>query len=179
VSAFDAAAVMVTVNAAPFPEYPHPETHNEPAVNAATTARRKNHRASCDRRRLFARPNSGMNPQGMTQPKASLPPGTPCGLGAFANCVGTIIVTVLKTGAPLGVRFAGLKLQVVPEGNPEQLRLIGRLKPFSGIKVTVRIDGCPGMRLTVSLLTTIAYSGAETVTIRTVELEGESLLSPP
>ena len=170
---------MVTVNAEPFAENPQPETHNDPTVNAAATASRKDHRASCDRRRLFARPNRGINPQGMTQPNASLPPGIPCGFGAMANCVGTIIVTVLMTGAPAGVTVAGLKAQVVPEGNPEQLNLIGRLNPFSGIKVTVRIDGCPGMRLMVSLLTTMAYSGAETVTITTVELDGESLLSPP
>src|SRR5271170_378908 len=98
---------MVTVNAEPLAEYPHPESHNDPAVNAAATASRKDHRASCDRRRFFARPNRGMNPQGMTQPNASLPPGSPCGpcFGAIANCVGTIIVTVLMTGAPLGVRF--------------------------------------------------------------------------
>ena len=172
---------MVTVNAEPFAVYPHPETHNDPAVNAATTARRKDHRVSCDHRRFVANPSRGLNPQGMTQPKASLPPGTPCGTccGAIASCVGTIIVTVLMTGAPLGVTFAGLKLQVVPAGNPEQLRLIGRLNPFSGIKVTVRVDDCPGMRLTLGLLTTIAYSGVETVTINTVELEGESLVSPP
>ena len=52
----------------------------------------------------------------MTQPKASVPPGTPCGacLGANAICAGTIIVTVLITGAPFGVTVAGLKLQVVP-----------------------------------------------------------------
>src|SRR5580698_8409602 len=93
VSSFEAAAVMVTVNAEPFAEYPHPETHNDPAASAATTARRKHHRASCDRRRFFAKPNRGMNPQGMTQPKASLPPGTPCGTcGASAVCVGAIIV---------------------------------------------------------------------------------------
>ena len=57
-----------------------------------------------------------MNPQGMTQPKASVPPGTPCGacLGVNAVCVGTIIVTVLITGAPFRVTVAGLKLQVVP-----------------------------------------------------------------
>ena len=172
---------MVTLNAEPFPEYPHPETHNDPAVNAATTARRKHHRASCDRRRLFARPNSGMNPQGMTQPKASLPPGTPCGacLDEVAICTGAIIVTVLMTAAPLGVTIAGLKLQLVPEGNPEQLKLIGKLNPFSGIKVTVRVDGCPGVRLTLGLLITIAYSGAPTVTVTTAEVEGESLVSPP
>jgi hypothetical protein len=170
---------MVTVNAEPFAEYPHPETHIDPAVNAAATANRKDHRASCDRRRFFARPNRGMNPQGMTQPKASLPPGRPCGLGESAVCTGAIIVTVLITAAPLGVTTAGLKLQLVPEGNPEQLKLIGKLKPFSGIKVTVRVDGCPGVRLTLGLLITIAYSGAPTVTVTTAEVEGESLVSPP
>jgi hypothetical protein len=172
---------MVMVNAEPFAEYPHPETHNDPAVNATITATRMDHRASCDLRRFFAKPNSGMNPHGMTQPKASLPPGTPCGacFGAVAITAGSIMVTVLMTGAPLGVTLAGLKLQVVPEGNPLQLKLIGRLNPFSGIKVTVRVDGCPGMRLKLGLLITIAYSGAETVTIRTVEMEGASLVSPP
>ena len=126
---------MVTVNAEPFAEYPHPETHNDPAVNAAATASRKDHRASCERRRFFAKPNRGMNPQGITHPKASLTPGALCGtcLDTIAICAGAIIVTMLMTGAPLGVTVAGLKLQVVPEGNPEQLKLIGRLNPFSGI----------------------------------------------
>jgi hypothetical protein len=61
----------------------------------------------------------------------------------------------------------GLKVQVAPSGNPEQVRLIGWLNPFSGINVSVRVDGCPGVTLTVSLLATIAYPGAETWTVRT------------
>ena len=122
-----------------------------------------------------------MNPQGITQPKASLPSGAPWGtcIGASAASVEAIIVTVLMTGAPLGVTLAGEKLQVMPLGNPVQVRLIGRLNPFSGIKVTARLDGCPGVRFTLVPLTNIAYPGAETDTVRTAEVEGESFVSPP
>ena len=108
--------MRVTVNDRLFAEYPQPETHSDPAMNAAATTSRNDHWAICDRFRVFAKPSNGMNPQGMTQPKASIPPGTPCGacLGVNAVCAGTIIVTVLITGAPFRVTVAGLKLQVVP-----------------------------------------------------------------
>lgn len=91
------------------------------------------------------------------------------------------MVTVLNTGAPLGVTLAGLKAQVVPWGIPEHFRPIGRLNPLYGISVTVTVDACPGARVTFVLLTTIAYAGATaaaTVTVITAEAEGEWLVSP-
>jgi hypothetical protein len=74
-----------------------------------------------------------------------------------------------------------LKLQVAPPGIPEQLKLIGRLNPFIGTNVTVRLDDVPGIRLMLELLTVIAYAGvaaAATLTAIAAEVEGESLLSP-
>jgi hypothetical protein len=47
------------------------------------------------------------------------------------------------------------------------------------MSVTVRVDGCPGMRFTLVALTTIAYSGSETVMVWTVDVEGASFASPP
>ena len=84
-----------------------------------------------------------MKPQGMTQPKVSPLPVPPSGRPpcALADAVGVRIVNVLLAGAPLGVTVDGVKVQVVPFGKPEQTRLIGKLKPFSGISVTPTVDG--------------------------------------
>ena len=65
------------------------------------------------------------------------------------------MLTVLVTGAPLGVTLAGEKVQVTPAGIPEQARLIAELNPFAGVKVIVRVDACPAVRLKVGLLTVI------------------------
>ncbi len=62
---------------------------------------------------------------------------------------------MLLTGAPLGVTLAGVKVQVTPEGNPEQPRLIGSLNPPAGVSVIVRFDACPAVRFKVELLTAI------------------------
>jgi hypothetical protein len=63
------------------------------------------------------------------------------------------MLTVLVTGAPVGVTAAGVKVQVTPVGIPEHPRLIGELKPFAGVKVMVRFDACPAVRFKVELLT--------------------------
>jgi hypothetical protein len=65
------------------------------------------------------------------------------------------MLTVLVTGAPLGVTLEGEKLQVAPWGNPEQLKAIARSKPLAGVTVTVRLDACPAVRFKVGLLTAI------------------------
>jgi hypothetical protein len=65
------------------------------------------------------------------------------------------MLTVLVTGAPLGVTLAGVKVQVTPWGNPEQPRLMGELKPPAGVSVIVRFDACPAVRFKVELLTAI------------------------
>ena len=88
VCACEVEAVRVTVNDRLFAEYPQPETHIDPAMNAAATASRNTHWAICDRFRVFARPSNEMNPHGMTQPKASVPPGTPCGLASASTPFG-------------------------------------------------------------------------------------------
>jgi hypothetical protein len=58
---------------------PQPEIHNDPAIRNAVNAARNDHSKIRDRFLAFLNPNNEMNPQGMTQPKASLPPGTPNG----------------------------------------------------------------------------------------------------
>ncbi len=125
--------MRVTVNLAPlaFAEYPQPETHNAPPMHAAASISRNDHWAS-ERLRVFAKPNMEMNPQGMTQPKAIVPPGEGWGVctGAKAAWLETIMVTVLTTGAPLGVTLEGLKVQVTPLGNPEQVEVDRQVKPI-------------------------------------------------
>jgi hypothetical protein len=56
-----------------------PEIHNAPAMSDAATATRSGHSTIRDRLLAFPKPNNEMNPQGMTQPKASLRPGSPSG----------------------------------------------------------------------------------------------------
>lgn len=65
------------------------------------------------------------------------------------------MLTVLVTGAPLGVTAAGATLQVTPVGIPEQPRLICELKPFAGVNVIVKVDVCPTVRVRVELLRAI------------------------
>ena len=65
------------------------------------------------------------------------------------------MLTVLVTGAPLGVTLVGETVQVTPVGIPEQPRLMGELKPFAGVNVIVRVDVCPTVRFRVELLTAI------------------------
>jgi hypothetical protein len=48
-------------------------------------------------------------------------------------------VSVVAIDAPLGVRLFGLKLQLDPEGCPEQLNVTVGLKVASGLGVTVRL----------------------------------------
>jgi hypothetical protein len=63
------------------------------------------------------------------------------------------MLTVLVTGAPLGVTLLGETVQVTPVGIPEQPRLMGELNPFAGVNVIVRVAVCPTVRLRVELLT--------------------------
>jgi hypothetical protein len=119
----------------------------------------------------------------MTRPRASLPPDEPPGalFCAVALDVATRILNVLDIGAPAGVTVAGLKLQVVPVGIPEQVRLTGILNPLRGVKVTVRLATCPRETLTSELLTVIVYPGVPdglTVTVIAAEVDGASLASP-
>lgn len=58
---------------------PQPEINNDPAIRTAANAPRNDHSKICDRFLALPNPNNEMNPQGMTQPKASLPPGSPGG----------------------------------------------------------------------------------------------------
>ena len=61
------------------PPPPQPETNNDPAMRKAPAAARNDHSKARDRFLALPNPNNEMNPQGMTQPKASLPPVAPNG----------------------------------------------------------------------------------------------------
>jgi hypothetical protein len=58
---------------------PQPETQNDPAMRNTANATRNDHSKIRDRLLAVPKPNNEMNPQGMTQPKASLPSGAPGG----------------------------------------------------------------------------------------------------
>lgn len=58
---------------------PQPEINNDPAIRNAANATRKDHSKIRDRFLAVPNPNNEMNPQGITQPKASLPPASPGG----------------------------------------------------------------------------------------------------
>jgi hypothetical protein len=58
---------------------PQPETHNDPAMRKAAAAARNDHSKTRDRFLVFPARNNQRKPQGMTQPKASLPAGAPSG----------------------------------------------------------------------------------------------------
>ncbi len=58
---------------------PQPETQNDPAIRNITNDTRNDHSKIRDRLLAFPNPNNEMNPQGMTQPKASFSSGVPGG----------------------------------------------------------------------------------------------------
>jgi hypothetical protein len=58
---------------------PQPEIHNDPAMRNAANITRNDHSKTRDRFLALLNPNNEMNPQGMTQPKASLPTVVPGG----------------------------------------------------------------------------------------------------
>jgi hypothetical protein len=57
-------------------------------------------------------------------------------------------VSVLVTGAPLGVTLEGLNEQLAPVGRPLQLKLTESLNPPTGVTVMVEVPELPGTRLT-------------------------------
>jgi hypothetical protein len=85
-------------------------------MSDAPSVTRNDHSPIRDRFLALPNPNNEMNPQGMTQPKASLSCGAPAGarLGKSADSLAAMTLTVLVTGAPLGVTLAGEKVQVAP-----------------------------------------------------------------
>jgi hypothetical protein len=174
-----------------FTEYPHPDIHNDPAMRTAVTTSRLDQAAKRDRFFLFDNPRREINPHGITRPKASFPPGEPPGILFCADVLddATRILNVLDTGAPFGVTVGGLKLQVVPAGDPEQVKLTGILKPLTGVRITVRLATCPLVTLTSELLTVMVYPGVPdgltgvldglTVTVIAADVDAASVASPP
>ena len=67
------------------PPPPQPESQNDPVIRNSANATRYDHSKIRDRLLAFPNPNNEMNPQGITQPKASLPSGAPGGAWLGAN----------------------------------------------------------------------------------------------
>jgi hypothetical protein len=91
------------------------------------------------------------------------------------------MLSVLDTGAPFGVTAGGLKLQLVPAGNPEQLRLTGILNPFCGLIVTVKMPISPRVTLMSELLTAMVYPGVPaeaTVIVMALDIDAACDVSP-
>jgi hypothetical protein len=91
------------------------------------------------------------------------------------------MLSVLDTGAPFGVTAGGLKLQLVPAGNPEQPRFTGMLNPFSGVIVTVKLPIPPRVTLISELPTAMVYPGAPaetTVIVIALDIEAAFDVSP-
>jgi hypothetical protein len=59
------------------------------------------------------------------------------GIKNCAEVVAVATVRVVVPAEPFGVTFGGAKLQVAPEGNPEQAKVTAWLKPFVGVTVRV------------------------------------------
>ena len=93
------------------------------------------------------------------------------------------MLTVLDTGVPLSVTVAGLRVQLVPAGIPEQVKLTGELNPFCGLNVTIRLAIWPRVTVISEMLTDSMYSGAPveatvTVTITAMDVEAALNVSP-
>lgn len=59
------------------------------------------------------------------------------GIKNCAEVVAVATVRVVVPAEPFGVTLGGAKLQVAPEGNPEQAKVTAWLKPFVGVTVRV------------------------------------------
>lgn len=53
-------------------------------------------------------------------------------------------VTMVDALAPEGVTVAGVKVQAEPAGNDGHVKVIGELKPLSGVTVRTVLPFCPG-----------------------------------
>lgn len=91
-------------------------------------------------------------------------------------------VTVVLTGAPAGVTFAGLKLHDRPEGSPEQAKVTAASKPLTGVTVMLAVAGAEPVSVPLPGLIDSEKSGgagAEIVTVTPAEMLPLKLVSPP
>jgi len=70
--------------------------------------------------------------------------GTPVGTAA-ALCAVVVMVSVVDTGLPPGVRLAGEKLQLEAAGNPLQENVMAELRPLTGLTVMVNVAVWPAL----------------------------------
>lgn len=64
-----------------------------------------------------------------------------------------LTVSVVVTGAPLGVTEDGLKPQAASAGSPLHAKLTAELNPFCGVTVKVAVPLCPAAIVRVAGLT--------------------------
>lgn len=70
------------------------------------------------------------------------------------------MVSVVVAGVPPdGVTEAGEKLQVTPEGRPEQLKVVAEAKPFCGAMEITAVPVWPGEMVSEVGLTEIENAG--------------------
>lgn len=90
--------------------------------------------------------------------------------------------TVVLTGAPAGVTFAGLKLHEMPGGSPEQAKVTTASKPLTGVTVMLAVAGVELVSVPLPGLIDSENSGgggAEIVTVTAAEMLPLKLVSPP
>ena len=69
-------------------------------------------------------------------------------LSVLAERVGVVIVSVVEVAPANKVRMDGLKLQLAPEGSPEQVNATGEWNPLAGVMVTVVVAVWPPVTVT-------------------------------
>jgi hypothetical protein len=87
-------------------------------------------------------------------------------------------VTVVLSGAPAGVRVAGLNPHEAPAGRPEQAKLIAELKPFTGVTVRVAVAGAVPLAGLIAAEKS-AGGGAVIVTVTALDVDEEKEVDPP
>ena len=79
-----------------------------------------------------------------------------------------LTVRVVETGAPLGVRLAGEKVQLDAAGNPLQAKVTGELMPLTGLMVMVNVAVCPALMVALVGEASMEKSPLELPTTRVV-----------
>jgi hypothetical protein len=126
--------------------------------------------------RRFWLGRAGQNRTARTAPNSASPSFF---AGASAVCTLVSIVSVDITVPEVGVTLAGLKLQVVYTGKPEQAKNVGALKAFTGMILTIEVVDWPLGMVTLPGESKIVKSGGGvTTTVTVFDVEAALLVSP-
>jgi len=98
---------------------------------------------------------------------------------ASAVCTLVSIVSVDAAVPALVVTLAGLKVQVVSTGKPEQAKKVAALKAFTGVMLTIEVVDWPLDMVALAGKSEIVKSGGGVTTTGTVfDVEAALLVSP-